>query len=189
MSYTTQLERDRADYRAWLERSYSDWLDHTGGTGYIWDEAALHRARRETPTALDAWRGPWRTVRPYVTTEFRQWIEEHDTSRLTFAEWQTRAKAERAAQSQAVTDWQESAGYCLSELEILHELLKRRGELIYLARERGASWSEVTTTAGLSRMQAHTLAKGYAATLQQPIVETTIQTPVVEWAGELCEVF
>ena len=89
--------QDRIEYAEYLDGQYADWMEHTGGVGYIWYFPALTRAGKPVPAPLDAWRGPWRNVRPYVTTEFRQWIEEHSIARVTFSEWHAeRIQARRA---------------------------------------------------------------------------------------------
>lgn len=147
--------QDRIDYDTYLAGQYAAWLEHTSGSGYIWDARALARAGRDVPTALDAWRGPWRNVRPYVSTEFRQWVEEHFLDRVTFAEWQAQRIQERRETAETKRDYVESADYCLDRLESWAELNRERDEQICEARERGATFRELSEATGLTRMALH----------------------------------
>lgn len=163
--FATQEERDRAEYDAWVAAE----LDrvHTygeAGNGFdVWDSSRLRAAGKVAPDEAEAYAGPWRHVRPYVTQEFRWWVEAYGQPRMTFAEWQARARAERRAEAMRQRDYLDSADYCLHELEMLRELMARRDELIATARERGATWGAITDASGLSRMQAHTVTKAWRA--------------------------
>lgn len=184
--FTTQADRDRADYAAWvagqLERIHA-----YGGNGFdVWDRGKLRRAGlSEARPDEDAFRGPWRTVRPYASQELIWWIEAQHEPRYTFAEWQARARADRDAELHRVREWLESAEYCLSELEVLRDMLARRDELIASARERGASWAAITGASGLSRMQAHTVAKAWRSAAIADVAVGELRMV----AGELVEVF
>lgn len=190
--FTTQAERDRADYAAWIAGQLER-IHNYGGAGFdVWDRSKLRRAGlSESREDAEAFRGPWRTVRPYATQEFLWWVEAQGEPRYTFSEWQARARAERDAEAHKVREWLDSAGYCLSELEVLRDMLARRDELIATARERGAAWADITAASGLSRMQAHTVAKAHAARVQSP-QQVAPAEPGPEWRvldGELVEVF
>lgn len=154
-------DADREGYALWVEQQLHI-IETWSGTGFdIWDRNKLARAGIDRNDS-DVFRGPWRLCRPYVTQEMLWWVEAYGQPRLTFTEWQARARADRDREAHAVREWLESADYCLSELEVLRDMLARRDELIATARERGAQWSQICDASGLSRMQAHTVAKQYA---------------------------
>lgn len=156
----TQAERDREGYALWIEQQLHE-IETYGGSGFdIWDRKKLARAGIDRNDS-DVFRGPWRLCRPYVTQEMLWWVEAYGMPRLTFSEWQARAREDRDRESHRVREWLESADYCLSELEVLREMLARRDELIATARERGAAWADICTASGLSRMQAHTVTTRY----------------------------
>jgi hypothetical protein len=156
----TQAEQDRAGYALWIEGQLHE-IETYGGSGFdIWDRKKLERAGIDRNDS-DVFRGPWRLCRPYVTQEMLWWVEAYGMPRLTFSEWQARARADRDRESHRVREWLESADYCLSELEVLREMLSRRDELIATARDRGASSAQVETASGLSRMQVHTIRTRY----------------------------
>lgn len=146
---------DRQAYDEHVALQYAAWLEHTGGVGYIWDEKALHRAGKVAPSALEAWAGPWRNVRPYVATEFRQWIEEHFLERVTFSEWQAVRIQERREAKESQRDYLESSDYCLDRLENWAELNRERDTQIVEARERGATFKELSAATGLTRRALH----------------------------------
>lgn len=160
----TAQDQDRADWEAWVSAQLAR-IEHYGaeGNGFdVFDQSKMRAANRWF-TSEDAYRGPWRSIRPYVTREFLWWIEAEGQPRITLQEWRTRARKERARRASEVATWHESADFSLSELAMLRDLLARRDEIIATARDRGASWRAICEAAGLSRMQAHTSAKNYRA--------------------------
>lgn len=156
----TALEQDRADHDAWVQAQLSR-IAHYGeaGNGFdVFDQSKMRKAGVWF-SPEDAYRGPWRAVKPYATREFVWWIEAEQQPRITFQEWRNRARAERTRRAREDAEWFESADYALQELVALRDLLARRGELVAAARDRGTGWAAICEASGLSRMQAHTLAK------------------------------
>lgn len=179
------LEQDRADHDAWVAAQLSR-IAHYGpeGNGFdVFDQSKMRNAgvyfRPE-----DAYRGPWRAVKPYATRELIWWFEAEGQPRVTFQEWRNRARAERTRRDRDAAEWIASADYALQELAVLRDLLARRGELVAQARDQGTPWAEICDASGLSRMQAHTVAKA-----ARPASATA--TPAPEWReinGEWMEV-
>lgn len=187
---------DRTAYSEYVTLEYQKFLDHTGGAGYVWSENRLARVHRTMPPARDAWRGPWRNVRPYVTTEFRQWIEEHWIERLTFSEWQTARIHERREAVESKRDYIESADYCLDRLETWAELNRERDEQICEARERGATFKDLMSATGLTRMTIHNVLErarraqaGEVIAAAETITAGAAEVERVLYEGQLVEVF
>ena len=181
----TTLEQDRADHDAWVAAQLSR-IAHYGpeGNGFdVFDLSKMNRAgvffRPE-----DAFRGPWRAVKPYATRELVWWFEAEGQPRITFQEWRNRARAERTRRERETAEWLSSADYAMQELALLRDLMERRGALIAQARDQGTPWADICETSGLSRMQAHTLAKATRPKAAQA-------APAPEWReidGEWMEV-
>lgn len=149
-------QQDRAMYDAWVQAQLAQVYGYELSGFNVWDASLLARAGYDARPDEDAYRGPWRSVRPYVTAEFREWIETGRGKRFTFTEWKKAIRAEREAERVAIaTDPAEA----LDSLAYLRDLLQRRGRLIVEARERGASWDAICEASGLSRTQAYTLAR------------------------------
>lgn len=154
--YRTQELEDREQYDAWvagqLERFTAEGQD-------VWDTAKLARAGMAAKHDSEAYRGPWRNVRPYVTEEFRLWVEDQKDQdrhvRWTFQEWQAAMRAERSRERSAAQDPENLLG----ALEYMRDLMSRRGDMIADLRDAGIGWAAICEASGLSRMQAHTLAK------------------------------
>ncbi|MCI2958235.1 hypothetical protein MN032_11050 [Agromyces atrinae] len=122
----------------------------------MWNLDAWKRTGKKwIPAAEDVFSGPWHTVRPYVTTEFREWVDEYYARRLTFTEWQREARAARVAEAARVRDYVDSAEFCTDQLEQWAELNARRDALIVDARERGATFAVLQASTGMSRMALH----------------------------------
>lgn len=151
-----------ADMGAWseyvtgeLQRFYAT----TGGETYLFRDTPKARAyldkcqRRGLSTEEAAFYGAPHMVRNLVTTEFLQWwVEAWGTKRITFTQWQERAKLHRAE-----VDYLDSADHALGQLELLRRLTLERDALIVDAVRKGASKVAVAVAVGLSRQQVHTI--------------------------------
>lgn len=171
---TTVAENDREQFAGYVSNELAKFRDHAGVHSFVWDAEKLSRARRLAPMDTSdegVFVGPWRVVRNYVTTEYREYVEQYFASRLTFTEWKARAIAERAAESQRQNDYLDSADYCTDQLLDLRALFERRDELIVTARERGASWNEIAEAIGLSRAQLHNIATRHAVKLRVAVAD------------------
>lgn len=152
----------RADVMGWQEYvtlELERFAEHTAGNGRVWaDTARAARklaARRAGSPEEYAFTGPWHTVRPYVTLEFRQWVEEYEaTERLTLSEWIERDRRERAA-----VDYLDSAAHSLDRLEEIRRGILERDAVIVEAAKRGASKTDIARASGLSRQQVHTIVR------------------------------
>lgn len=148
----------RSDVMGWQEYvtlELERFGEHTGGNGRVWDNTprAVRKlaARRAGSPEEYAFTGPWRTVRPYVTLEFRQWVEEYEgTDRLTLSEWIER---DRAARSEV--QYLESAAHTLDRLEEIKRLVSERDALIVEGARRGASKTDIARACGLTRQAVH----------------------------------
>ena len=149
-----------ADVEAWrvyvageLARFYA----HCEGDAYVWQStpaAERLRARLGRGDAGEAaFTGPWHVIRPHVTGEFRQWVEEYEaTERLTLSQWRAAQVAERREVA-----WTESADYALGQLIELRRLIAERDAIIVEAAKRGATKVAIASAVGLSRQQVHTI--------------------------------
>ena len=147
---------DRQDYAGYVAARLVAFREHAGWSARVWDFGKLKAARKSlTREDGDSFKGPWRTVRPYVTTEFREWVDEYNAERLTFAEWLQVAREVRREQSQRERDYLESVEFMTDELRRWRELCEDRDALIFEARERGASFKDLQDATGLSRMALH----------------------------------
>lgn len=164
---------DRETYAGYVASRLAAFTEHAGDTARVWDFDAMQRARRPFAEDADAFKGPWRDVRPYVTTEFREWIDEYSAERLTCSEWHAAQLDERRQLATRERAYLDSAAYCTDRLERWAELNRERDELIVEARERGASLREIQESTGLSRMAVHNIL-AWAKLQPQPIA-------VVEW--------
>lgn len=153
---------DREEYAAWVDAELGRFREWTGGNGRTWDHAALEAAERRGRGPKDqsesaAYRGPWHTVRPYVTGEFLDWVEGHYQPRKTLQEWQADRIADRRREAMRTLDYVESVDYPLDQLEQLRELLAQRDELIRLAAQRGATKARIGDAIGITRQSVHTV--------------------------------
>lgn len=172
----------KADETAWAEyvqRECAAFYEHCDGVTYIWantpeasrviarltgtktateyeDEYGRKRTRFDYvggDSELAAFSGPWHVIRPHLTTEFRQWVEEYEGSeRLTFSQWRARGIAERAELA-----WTETPDYTLGQLAELRRLIADRDRLICEAASRGASKVAIAASVGLSRQAVHAI--------------------------------
>ncbi|WP_100813031.1 hypothetical protein [Microbacterium lacus] len=168
---------DLESWRGYLARQESRFYDACGGGTYIWDRAAVDRATRRGKTfrGLDiegAYTGPWHTVRPYVTAEFREWVESDSRGdqieRLTLSEWVERERVERE-RVEGERGHLETADYTLSQLREFARMLEWRDTLIREAIERGASKVETAAAVGLTRQQIHTIVTRRPAATVEPV--------------------
>lgn len=183
MQTITRAELDRAEYLGYVTAQLAKFREHAGVHSFVWDAAKLQRARRLAPMDTSdegAFSGPWRVVRNYVTTEFREWVEQYYAERLTFSEWKRRAIEARNDEAQRVRDYLDSSEYCTDRLTELRGLFEQRDELIISARERGASWADIGEAVGLSRAQLHNIATRHAAKLRAANTELSRGVPA-EW--------
>lgn len=179
----TRAEADREEFAGYVTAQLEAFRQHAGVHSFVWDAAKLTRARHLAPrdtSDAGAYVGAWHVVRAYVTTEFREWVEQYYANRQTFSEWRARAIAERAAAANERASYEMSAAYCTDQLEDLRALVERRDELIVSARERGATWNEIGAAIGLGRAQLHNIAAKHAATLRAAAVELSAGVPD-EW--------
>lgn len=146
----TTLQADRQAFESYVDRMLTAYLEHTGAGGSVWAHhtAALQRRNAGRDTR-DAFAGPWHTVRPYVTQEFRQWIDEYWTPRLTFAEFTALRREERQAERDREREWLDSAAYRLDQLVQWRDF--NRDAAIIEARERGATFAELQAATGMAR--------------------------------------
>lgn len=161
---------DRESFAGYVATRLDAFREHAGWSARVWDVDALARARRAGLEDADAFRGPWRTVRPYVSTDFRVWIEEYYAERLTYTEWQAAQIHARREESERQYAYMDSAEYTLDRLEQWAELNRMRDELIADARERGASFAELQAATGLSRMAVHNVITRERASVAAPVV-------------------
>lgn len=179
----TRAECDREEFAGYVTAQLEAFRKREGDLTFVWDAAKLLKARHLAPRDTSdegAFVGAWHVVRAYVTTEFREWVEQYGARRLTFSEWKARAIAERAALANERADYEASAAYCTDQLEDLRALVERRDELIVSARERGATWGDIGAAIGLGRAQLHNIAAKHAATLRAAAVEMSAGIPD-EW--------
>lgn len=179
----TRAEADREEFAGYVTAQLEAFRKREGELTFVWDAAKLLKARHLAPRDTSdegAFVGAWHVVRAYVTTEFREWVEQYGARRLTFSEWKARAVAERAALANERADYEASAAYCTDQLEDLRALVERRDELIVTARERGATWADIGAAIGLGRAQLHNIAAKHAATLRAAAAEMSAGVPD-EW--------
>lgn len=169
---TDALAEDRAAWEAWCAAELSK-LDTAGPVGSginAWDDNRIHRAMvagKRIPGFVDSpqgpYAGPWHIVKHWASEEFREYVEREGHPRFTWKEWRERAAAEREALEEDERAYSEDVARPLERLEDWRALHDARGQIIADARERGATWADITAASGLSRMQAWTLATDYAA--------------------------
>ena len=101
---------DIESWHGYLARMEEEFYEHAGFAAQIW------RMEFKGGTSFErAFVGPWHTVRPWVTTEFREWIDEYDVERVTLTEWIRRRRAEREIERMAYED--EISWACLMAME------------------------------------------------------------------------
>lgn len=145
----TVTPTDRADWERWVA-SQVEMVEH-GMRIDVWDHAARTRAGLLPAWTGDAWRGPWWTVRPYVTTEFREAVEQGFIVRQTvtqYARAQVQARADLAAMAEEAAD-----GHALDQLAFLRDLAAERNRYIVEASASGATVAAIVEASGLSRSQ------------------------------------
>lgn len=148
----------RADREAWREYVAGEiraFYDHCDGVTYIWaNTPAADRlvARLGGDSETAAYTGPWHVIRPHVTGEFRQWVEEYRLleNRLTLS-----AFRERGIRARAELEYSETPEYTLGKLTELRRLIADRDRLICEAAARGASKVAIAAAVGLSRQAVH----------------------------------
>lgn len=150
----------RASIIAWqsyVTAELARFAEHTGGTGRLWAQtphAARYVDKRRAGSPEEyAFTGPWHIVRKYVTTEFRQWVEEFEaTERLTLAQHAERERA--AAASRA---WLDTPDYVLDRLDEIRRMMAERDALIVEAARRGAKKTAIAEATGLQRQTVHAI--------------------------------
>lgn len=158
--FGTVESQDRETYAGYVVAQIAAFQEWAGGVGAVWNHSALTaaglRGRGPSDTSeAGVFRGPWHTVRPYVTAEFDRWVNDGYGTRMTFAEFRDSLRAERARER----EYMDSPDYVLGQLEQLQQLLAIQDELVAEARRRGASSAEVEAAAGMSRMTVHRAVK------------------------------
>lgn len=149
MSETLE-QRDREQWEAYVRGE----LARIADAGFdVFDSAKLRKAHRTVRDDLDAWRGPWRNVRAVATQEFIWHVENYGGSRITWQDWQSRRRAERDREREAAADPEQA----LRSLELMRDLMSRRGEMFAELRAAGIPWATICEASGMSRMQAHTI--------------------------------
>lgn len=176
-----QLATDREEYRAWVAGQVRYVEEHLRID--VWDSSALRRAGKRVQDTGDAWQGYWPTVRPYVTTEFREAVEQGVIRRMTLTDWRAMMGRERDAVESA-SDGEEGRD-ALRTLETIREWYAMRGELITRARAAGIPWKDIQAAAGLSRPQVNRLALDYTRGLERAAMEADA---AVTDAAEVLEV-
>lgn len=156
MSTHTAEADDRATYELWKAAEYRRFEDF--GNSHWWDDTKARRMHnRGSKHPADPFAGPLWAAKPWMTQEAIDWFTVAGNPRYTWADWQAMQRANRAAQA----EYDAEASAPLATLEYMRDMQARRGALIAEARADGASWADICTASGLSRMQAHTLAKEY----------------------------
>jgi hypothetical protein len=153
MTTIAKTETDTAEFERWA-RAQIETIEQ-GHRVNIWNPAALRAARKAMPDDLDLFRGPFRNVRPYLSTELRELIEAGRVTRYTVTEWRAAARREREAE-QAETGTDGGTDHALGMLAATAEYMTKRAEWITTAREASppVPWSTICAAAGLSRSQA-----------------------------------
>jgi hypothetical protein len=154
---TTTDAADREAYALWVAGQ----LDRVAAYGAegnginVWNHDALRRAGKlGTVTDADAYRGPYRVVRPYLSAEMRDWFEHQGQPRWTIQAWRDAMRAEREAERVAASD----PSNLLESLAYAAELMRRRGDMIAELREANVPWARIVEASGLSRSQCNALA-------------------------------
>lgn len=150
------------DFKSWatyVQGELARFYETSGGVTYLFlntPKANRHiesATKRGMTSEQAVFYGAPHMVRSIVTTEFRQWWIEHwGTERVTFTEWQKRAKAEREQ-----VEWEDSADRALDQLDMLRRLTLERDSIILAAASKGASKVAIARSVGLSRQQVHTI--------------------------------
>ncbi|MFF7293207.1 hypothetical protein ACFY9N_11815 [Microbacterium sp. NPDC008134] len=174
----------RDDFAAWAEYvrgELAKFYDHTGGVTYLFlntpraNTWISRAAARGLSTEQAAFYGAAHMVRGIVTSEFRQWWEEHwGTERVTFSEWRERAAAEREEVA-----WEDSAERALDQLDMLRRLTLERDAIILDAASKGATKVAIARAVGLSRQQVHTIIANATAPDVAPFAEWEQDAPAV----------
>lgn len=148
-----QEERDRIEYAGYVARRLEEFWIHAPGA-FVWKESysiAKGQVRARLKADSDVFVGPWHAVRPHVTTEFREWIDEYCEERLTFSEWQAAQRHERERERIAREEYEESGDAALDSLDLWRDLAARRDEFIVQARRAGKTYKQLQAATGMSR--------------------------------------
>ena len=168
-------KHDEQEWSAYVLRELDHFYAVSGGGTYIWaNTPGAHRAlsrRGVTSTGagaeLAAFRGPWLVVRPLVTREFRQWVEEDEgTRRLTPAQF-----VESQREARESLSWYDSPEFTRDRLAEIRRLMDERDALIVEAAARRASKVEIAAATGLSRQQVHAI---IASAGRAPVVPVAV---------------
>ena len=156
----SQAREDRISYDNWIQMQVEAY-ERTGCTAWFDSNKALRMRKRGSKPPADPFTGPYFIARAFLTAEAIEWFEVLGNARYTFTDW---VELQRRQRETIAADLAEgSNAYALDTLAYARELQDRRGALILEARGNGSTWAEITAASGLSRMQAHTLAKASAA--------------------------
>jgi hypothetical protein len=145
----TVTPSDRAAWESWVA-SLVEYVEQTLRID-VWDHAARARAGKPAAWTADAWVGPWWTVKPYVTTEFREAVEQGLVPRQTvtqYARAQVQARADLAVMTEEAAD-----GHALDQLAYIRALNEDRDRYIVEASASGATVRAICEASGLSRSQ------------------------------------
>lgn len=151
MKRESLAEIDRREFDAYCATMLAAFREHTGPGGNVWAHhtSALQK-RNAGRDEFDVFAGAWHTVRPYVTQEFRQWIDEYDHEpRLTYSEFVAMRRYERERERSRERDYMESKEYCADRLRDYFEF--DRDALICEMRARGATFAELRHVTGMAR--------------------------------------
>ncbi|MFD5864373.1 hypothetical protein ACFWGP_05440 [Agromyces sp. NPDC127015] len=152
---TRQEQRDRDEYAGYVARRLADYREHAGWSAGVWQPtytiAQGQMVAAPPRDESDAFVGPWHTVRPYVTEEFRVWVDEYFAERLTFTEWQATRRHDRERERIAREEFEETGDAALDSLTFWRELDEQRDRLIVQARTAGKSFAQLRVATGMSR--------------------------------------
>jgi hypothetical protein len=169
MARQTIADNDREMFAGYVAEQLTAWETfNAGGNTHIWDTRKIaaadrrHYPRPEDTTDQGAWAGPWHNVRPFLTTEFVDYMQGGYTeTRQTFSQWRARAAAERDAVTYERAQYEESAEYATDQLADIRDTNRRRDALIVTAWERGASMRDLQESTGMSRSQLSAIRATY----------------------------
>lgn len=147
---------DRAEFDQWAASQLAIIRDHYLITD-VFDWSACQRAGRVFADDLDVYRGPWKTVAPWLTAEVRELFEAGTLPRWTVTQWVAARAAGRDAEERAAEESRDDPATYLSDLAYIREQYERRGELIAEARRCGAPWAAICEAMGLSRPRANAI--------------------------------
>lgn len=126
-----------------------------GNTHVFSSAKALRMRSRHSTPPRDLFTGPWFAIKPWLVQEAIDWFEVYGRTRYTFTDWRVLQRAQRAE----LAEYNAAGSDPLETLAYMRDMMYRRGALISESRAAGATWEQICVATGLSRMQAHTLAK------------------------------